>query len=120
MHLKNPQTTTPFVSEHGEIIRELLGKAAGGANQHSLAHITLPPGKSALKHYHPLVEESYFILAGQGRMVVDGEEQTLSPGDTVAILPTAIHQIFNDSENDLIFLAVCAPPWTPDCSVFVD
>ena len=120
MHITNPHTTTPFVSEHGEIVRELLGSAVGGGLQHSIAHITIPPGKAALKHYHPVVEESYYILTGQGRMVVDGEEKMLFAGDTIAIPLNAIHQIFNDSETDLIFLAVCAPPWTPDCSVFVD
>jgi mannose-6-phosphate isomerase-like protein (cupin superfamily) len=120
MHLTNPERTTPFVTEHGEIVRELLGSAVGGGSQHSLAQITLPPGKAALKHYHPIVEESYFILTGQGRMIVDGEEKMLSAGDTVAITPNAIHQIFNDSAADLIFLAICAPPWTPDCSVFMD
>jgi mannose-6-phosphate isomerase-like protein (cupin superfamily) len=44
----------------------------------------------------------------------------LEAGDTVAIPPNVVHQILNDSKADLTFLAVCAPPWTPDCSVFVD
>ncbi|MBZ0299613.1 MAG: cupin domain-containing protein, partial [Anaerolineae bacterium] len=88
--------------------------------QHSLAHITLPPGKASLRHYHPVVEESYFILSGQGRIVVDGEQQRVASGDAIAIPVSTVHQIVNDGAEDLVFLAVCAPPWTPDCSVFVD
>jgi mannose-6-phosphate isomerase-like protein (cupin superfamily) len=120
MHVKNTDDITPFTSSHGEIVREYMGVAAGGAQQHSLAHITLPPGKASLKHYHPVVEESYFILKGQGRMVIDNEERVLHVGDAVAVPVNAIHQIFNDGGVDLEFLAICAPPWTSDCSVFLD
>jgi mannose-6-phosphate isomerase-like protein (cupin superfamily) len=120
MHVKHTPALAGIESEHGEIVREALGQAAGGASAHSLAHITLPPGKAALKHYHPATEESYFILSGQGRMIVDGEARTVVPGDAIAIPPNAVHEIINDSEDLLMFLAVCVPPWTPDCSVFVD
>ena len=120
MHIINTDEITPFSSPYGEIVREYMGIAAGGTQQHSLAHITLLPGKASLKHYHPVVEESYVILSGQGRMVIDGEEQMLRAGDAVAVPVNAIHQIFNDSDANLEFLAVCTPPWTPDCSVFID
>lgn len=52
MHIRNLAGVQPAVSPHGEIVRETLGTAAGGASQHSLAHITLPPGTASLKHYH--------------------------------------------------------------------
>jgi mannose-6-phosphate isomerase-like protein (cupin superfamily) len=120
MHIKNTDEIAPFSSPHGEVVREYMGIAAGGTQQHSLAHITLPPGKASLKHYHPVVEESYFILHGQGRMAIDGEERMLRAGDAIAVSVNAIHQIFNDSSSNLEFLAVCAPAWTPDCSVFLD
>ena len=105
---------------HGEIVRELIGHVAGGMSTHSLAHITLPPGAASLKHYHPIVEESYYILSGPARMMMADEEELLTAGDTVAIPPNAVHQIANESDEMLIFLAVCVPPWTPDCSIIVD
>ena len=120
MHLKNALETQGIETAHGEIVREILGHTAGGTSAHSLAHITLPPGKSSLKHYHPVVEESYYVLSGQGRMLVQNEERSLKPGDTVAIPPNTVHQIVNQSDEALTFLAVCVPPWTSDCSVFVD
>ncbi len=120
MHIRNIQEINPFVSPHGEMVREQMGLSAGGATQHSMAHITLPAGKASLRHYHPVAEESYFILSGQARFELDGESNVLNPGDAIAIPTNAVHQIFNDSSEDLVFLAICAPPWTPDCSVFVD
>ncbi len=119
-HIRHKDDCTPLVSDHGEIVYELLGKAAGGADQHSLAHIELPPGKGSLKHYHPVAEESYYILTGQARMVIDGETYMLAEGQSVAVAPGMTHQIFNDGPAALHFLAVCAPAWTPDNSVYLD
>ncbi len=120
MHIKNTEEAAPFTSAHGEIVREYMGSAAGGSQKHSLAHITLPPGKASLKHYHPVAEESYFILSGTGRVVLDDQSTPVKTGDAVAIPVNVVHQIFNDGEEDLTFLAVCVPAWTPDCSVIVD
>ncbi len=120
MHLKNAKTIEPLHSEHGEIVYELIGNAAGGTTAYSLAQVVIPPGKASLKHYHPVAEESYCILSGTGRLDMDGKTVMLGPGDTVAILPNHTHQIFNDGEDTLILLAVCVPAWTPDNSVYLD
>ncbi len=119
-HIKHRNDCKPLVSEHGEIVYELLGSTAGGATQHSVAHIELPPGKASRKHYHPKAEESYYILSGQGRLVIDGETHTLGSGYLVAIAPGTIHRIFNDGPEPLHFLAICIPPWTPDNSIYLD
>lgn len=120
VHIKAQSDCTPLVSDHGEIVYELLGLSAGGASQHSLAHIELPTGKASLKHYHPSVEESYYVLRGTGRIVIDDATYPLVPGQSIAITPGMVHQIFNDGPADLHFLAVCAPAWTPDNSVFLE
>lgn len=120
MKTQNPAKTKPIESPTGEVIRELGGHAAGGLDQHSVAHITLPKGKGAAAHYHPDHEESYYILAGTADVTVDGETRQVSAGDMVAIPAKAIHNIHNPYSETVIFLAVCVPPWTPDCSVFIE
>lgn len=120
VHIRHKDDCTPLISPHGEIVYELMGNAVGGAHQHSLAHIELPPGKASLKHFHPEAEESYAILSGTARIEIDGTTYTLTPGQAVAITPGMIHQIFNDGPDTLHFLAVCAPAWTPDNSVYLD
>jgi mannose-6-phosphate isomerase-like protein (cupin superfamily) len=118
--IQHKDDCTPLTSEHGEIVYELAGTAVGSSQQHSLAHIELPPGKASLKHYHPIAEESYYILNGTARLVIDGETFTMTPGQAVVITPEQVHQIFNDGPDVLHFLAVCAPAWTPDNSVYLD
>jgi mannose-6-phosphate isomerase-like protein (cupin superfamily) len=121
MHSRRVEDAPPIQAPHGEIVRELAGMLAGGTHQHSLAHITLPPGKASRKHYHPIAEESYYLLSGVGRVVIDEETQFLTPGQMVVILPGQVHQIFNDNPAESIsYLAICTPPWTPDCSVFIE
>ncbi|MBN2306289.1 MAG: cupin domain-containing protein [Anaerolineae bacterium] len=119
-HVKNAKNVTPLNSEHGEIVHELIGHAAGGSQAYSLAEIVIPPGKGSLKHYHPVAEESYYIRSGTARLDIDGDTIMLGPGDSVAILPNKIHQIFNAGETDMVLLAVCVPAWTPDNSVYLD
>lgn len=114
------EISSPLTQPLGETVFELIGSSptSGNARLHSLAHILIPPGKSSSQHYHNVAEETYYILAGQGRMIVDGKEFTLSPGQACLICAPEVHQIFNDSDIDLEFLAICAPAWTPSDSFF--
>ncbi len=120
MHIRNTQTVPAFANPNGETIHELVGARTGSVQSHSVAKITLASGKASLKHYHPVAEETYYILAGQGRVQLDGEAQAVKAGDTVYIPAKAVHQIVNAASEPLVFLAVCAPAWTPDNSVYVD
>ena len=108
----------PLKTETGEIIYELIGKAVTSTPDanHSLARIVIPKGKSSEPHFHKVSQESYVILEGEGQMFVDGEEFTLRSGQACHIEPEEIHQIKNQGQRDLIFLAVCVPPWVPEDS----
>jgi len=119
MSIKHSTDLKSFSTENGEMIEEIWGSAVGGTKAHSIAKITLPKGKSSLKHYHPIVEETYFLLSGKGRMILDNKEHLISAGDSVLVQPNVVHQIFNDEEEHLVFIATCSPSWTPDCSVFL-
>lgn len=120
MKIQNVRDIEGFASEHGEVVFEFFGTAAGHSKAHSLAHIVIPPGKASRKHYHPVAEESYYILSGTATLVVDDDTATLGPGDSVVLLPNQVHQISNSGDDDLTLLAVCIPAWTPDNSVYLD
>ncbi|MEW5870517.1 MAG: cupin domain-containing protein [Chloroflexota bacterium] len=110
----------PLYSPHGEIVYEMVGRPQnhGGAAQHSLAHIILPPGKASLAHHHRICEESYYILRGHARMQIDGRSYEMLPDQVCLIMPGQVHQIFNAGPQDLEFLAVCAPAWYPEDSSY--
>lgn len=100
----------------GESIQELLGIQAGGVKSHSLAMVTIQPGKGSDSHFHKNSDESYLILSGRAAMQINNEHFELGPGEVVLIEPMDIHQITNRSNEDLVFLAACVPAWQPDDS----
>ena len=121
MKLSDKETTHPLTSTHGEIIYELIGKGIGDSTDlHSVAYVVIPPGKSSLLHYHPVAEESYYFLKGEGKLLIENEETTISPGQAVLIQPTKKHKITSIGNTDLEFLAFCVPAWEPTNTVFLE
>jgi mannose-6-phosphate isomerase-like protein (cupin superfamily) len=119
MHVLSKDKISPTVSPHGEIIHELIGRTVGESTQRqSVAHVTIPPGKSSLLHYHPEAEESYYILEGKARMLLANEEAIVVPGQAILIPPQKPHKIINVGETDLAFLAFCVPAWEPTNTAF--
>lgn len=112
----------PFKSPSGERIYEMIGRPEhlGGTTGHSFGHVVIPPNHSSALHYHPEAEETYYILNGDAKILIDGKEYFLSPGDAVLINPPERHQIFASGKVDLEFIVVCAPAWEPSNSVYLD
>ena len=110
----------PFVTDDGSEIRELLAHRNSAIRNQSLAEATLRAGQSTRPHFHPQAEEIYYILKGQGRMRLGGEDRFVGPGDAIAIPPGATHQIIHEGREDLVFLCCCAPGYEPGDVVFTE
>jgi len=80
------------------------------ALRYSLAHSRLPAGRASLLH-RLTSSEVYHVLAGRGRMEINGEDQEIGPGDTVYIPPHARQRIFSLGDEDLQFLCIVDPAW---------
>lgn len=121
MHIAHrADVVEPIASPSGEVVFELVGAApaSGAAKHHSLAFVVIPPGKSSARHYHLVAEETFFVLQGTARMVIDDRDFPLMRGHACLIQPGEKHQIWNPGDKELQFIAVCAPPWVPTDSVF--
>ncbi len=70
----------------------------------------LRPGQASTRHRHRTQEELYLLLEGTGRLRVDDELLTLDPMSAVAIESGTIRQLFNDTDEDQLWLVVGAPP----------
>jgi quercetin dioxygenase-like cupin family protein len=71
----------------------------------------LKPGQASTRHRHDSQEELYVLLQGTGRMHVDdGIPLTLSPLSAVRVAPETVRQLFNDTDEDALWLVVGAPP----------
>lgn len=70
----------------------------------------LTPGQASTRHRHGQTTELYVLLEGTGRIRVDGELLTLSPLSAVLVEPDTIRQVFNDTDQEQLWLIVGAPP----------
>lgn len=94
-------------------IRERMNDPA--VPQVSLADCRVEPGTTTQLH-RLAVDEWYLIEAGSGLMEVGGREPfPVGPGDHVAIAAGDSQRITNTGDDDLRFLCVCMPRFTPDC-----
>jgi quercetin dioxygenase-like cupin family protein len=70
----------------------------------------LHPGQASTLHRHFATEELYVLLEGRGRIRVDGEALELGPLDALLVEPESKRQVFNDTEDDALWLIFGAPP----------
>ena len=106
----------PFTTADGSTIRSILDRTNAPVQMQSLAEATVPEGGATERHYHKLSEELYFLLEGEGSMVIDGEPREVAPGDAVLIPAGAWHQI--SAKSELRFLCCCAPPYAHEDTYF--
>ena len=67
----------------------------------------MPPGTSIGEHSHHDDEEYYFVISGQGTMILDGKRFEVKSGDITAIYPGGSHGLENNTTDDLRFLVIC-------------
>ena len=67
----------------------------------------LPAGANVpFVHYHKKNEEIYFITAGRGKAVIDGETTELAAGDWLRISPKARRQFFAAADEGISYVCI--------------
>tara|TARA_B100000287_G_scaffold327180_1_gene311596 strand:+ start:852 stop:1181 length:330 start_codon:yes stop_codon:yes gene_type:complete len=66
----------------------------------------LHPGKETGGHNHKGQEEVYIFTQGTGRMVVGENTYNVEKGSIVLIPDGDFHKVWNEGEEDLIFICV--------------
>src|SRR6187397_967003 len=69
----------------------------------------LPPKSANTLHKHPRAEEFYFVLEGTGRMRVGEDTLTVPKHGGVLVGPSQLRQVFNDTDQEVLWLIVGAP-----------
>ena len=69
----------------------------------------LPPKSANTLHKHIRSEEFYFVLEGTGRMRVGDETLTVPQHGGVLVAPDQLRQVFNDTDDEVLWLIVGAP-----------
>ncbi len=114
IHVRSYEQLEPFVTLDGSEIREWAGRVSAPAKNQSLAEAMIPVGGATTEHYHRTSEELYLVIAGQGRLVIDGEEQLIGEGDCALIPPGQRHKVFNVGDGPLRILCACSPAYSDE------
>jgi len=86
----------------------------------SIARARVEPKETTAWHMLDGTQERYIIVAGKGRVEVDEDVcQEVAAGDIVRIPANTRQRITNTGDEDLIFYAICTPPFTSACYEFV-
>jgi mannose-6-phosphate isomerase-like protein (cupin superfamily) len=89
----------------------LLAPAQFGSRNLAITWVQGAPGSQQSLHAHPDSEQVYVIVAGRGRMMVDGQERDVGAGTMVLIPPGAQHAIRNPGPEQLIYVTATSPPF---------
>lgn len=78
----------------------------------SIARARVEPDVTTAWHRLDGISERYIIVSGRGRVEIDARAPVeVGPGDVVRIAAGSRQRITNTGRADLVFYAVCAPPF---------
>src|SRR5262245_50851520 len=69
----------------------------------------LPSHSANTLHKHIRAEEFYFVVEGVGRIRAGEDTLTVPKHGGVLVGPNQLRQVFNDTENDALWLIIGAP-----------
>jgi quercetin dioxygenase-like cupin family protein len=78
----------------------------------------VPPGR-APDHFHTY-DEVIYVLDGQGRLFIGGEEAELGPGSCVHLPARTVHCLANTGDTELRLLGVFRPAGSPAEAYYPD
>ena len=84
------------------------------AGRASLVEVTLQLGRVSRPVRHRTVEEIWYVLAGTGKVWLEGDLVEVRPGSTVVIPTGSAFQFEATGDEALRFLCYTSPPWPGD------
>jgi mannose-6-phosphate isomerase len=76
------------------------------SDSHKVKCIWVLPGKRLSYQRHQKRAEHWFVVSGNALVTVNGNEKTMSAGDTVDIAIGDLHRIANIGVDDVVFIEV--------------
>ena len=69
----------------------------------------LPPKSANTLHRHSRMEEFYFVVEGLGRIRIGDQTLTVPEHGGVLVGPAQVRQVFNDTQDEVLWLIIGAP-----------
>lgn len=82
-------------------------------------HVRIGPRETTAVSYHNIAEELYYVIAGSGVAILNGERHPLATGDFLRLPPGTRHG-FETGEEALEMLDIHSPGSRPDRDVYFE
>lgn len=96
-------------------IEALLERHEAGAG--TVYRVSIAPQQHTSISFHQQAEEYYFVLAGRGTAILNGQDYPLAPGDFLRLPPGTTHGFRTEAET-LELLDIHTPGCWPDHDTF--
>lgn len=82
-----------------------------------LVLMSLKPGEEIGMEIHPNVDQFFRIESGEGKVVLDGQEQMIKDGSAIVVPAGTEHNVINTGTEDLKIYTIYSPPQHPDGTI---
>lgn len=95
----------------GVTSRQLINPDNSKSEKVTVTEVHLKPGATQCRHSHDFSEQIWYALKGKGQLLLaDNEERIFEVGDVVRFEQNDIHGLYNDSDEEFVYISVTAPP----------
>ena len=119
MIIRNWRDANPRVGHDSKVMWRIFSEAGQEQNigppesacllgLQGLSRHTIQAGMKSDYHDHEDVEQIYYFIKGNGKMLIDDQEYPVQAGDAVYLPPKTMHQLINDGEDDIEHLLIGA------------
>lgn len=108
MRCMHPTVVRP--GDHAVWRADAMGKATLFESARLLVGLNaFEPGQSHALHAHAGMDKMYYVLEGEGRFLLDGQDLPMRAGDMLVAPEGVPHGVVNSGAGRLLVMAVLAP-----------
>ncbi len=75
----------------------------------TIAQRVLSPGVREKKHYHQVAWQFFYILEGEGTILINEDQIPITADESIEVDPLCVHQLVNTGEEILRYLVISKP-----------
>lgn len=99
------------LSNPGVISRQLLNPENSNSTRVTITEVHLEPKAIQSRHVHKTSEQIWYAVQGKGKLLLaDDKEIVFEKGDVVRFEDGDVHGLYNDSNEEFIYISVTSPP----------
>lgn len=81
-----------------------------GTDSLSVIEERMPSGAREVRHRHRHARQFFYVLEGTLTIECDASLYHLPTGSSIEVAPNVVHEVRNDSSDDVRFIVVSQPP----------